>query len=483
MEQSRRDLHQAHNLMMQRVGLALLSGEPDAAESPMRRNTVAALSGLVIAIVLVGVAAIVGFLLPGGAKGLDKGDMVIIEKESGTKYVYDTNSKKLLPVANYASALLAVNKQGTKSRSVSRNSLTGFERGPMIGIPNAPDSLPDAKKLISGPWSVCVREADPGNGVRRSMTTLAAGREVGGRTRGADEALPVRAGTESWILWRDRRLKLPLPPAQISAITGGAPPVQVAPAWLNSIPSGTDFAAPQLPGQRGRAVRGPGGRPARVGQVYRADTGGGVNWYVMLADGFAQISETQGRLLLSDPRTKAAYPGRLAEALPTDLPSATSMQSRTRLFSDGLPATMPKFTAWNPAEPLCAVYSGGKETNAKLTIGGSLPPPSSTALGAGSGGGAAVDQLVLPPGGASLVRQAPGGAANATGTGAVGSLSIINDQGMRFAIPSSEIAANLGYDAGHAAPVPASVLQLIPSGPALDPRAATMPVRNSSSGG
>ncbi|MFI0350681.1 type VII secretion protein EccB [Actinomadura sp. 9N407] len=479
--QNRRDLYQAHRLMMQRVGLALLHGEPDVAESPMRRLSVGVLIGVVVAVLVAGVFGIIGLLKPGGAKGLDKGDVVIIEKETGTKYVYDTNSRKLLPVANYASALLAVNKKGTKSRSVSRNSLKDFERGPMIGISGAPDSLPDAKQLIRGPWSVCVREADGGNGVRRSMTALAAGKKIGGRTLPAGEALVVQAANESWVLWKDRRMSLKLPAAQISALTGGAAPVQVAPAWLNSIPATGDFAPPQVPGQRGKAVGGPGNQPGRIGQVFKADTGGGTNWYVLLEDGLSQISQTQARLLLSDPVTKTAYPGRLAEALPTDLPSATALQSRTRLFSDALPAAMPKFTAWTPTEPLCAVYSGGASATAQLTVGGTLPAPSQTALGVGtSGGGAAVDQLVLPPGGASLVRLTQsGGQANTAG--AAGSLSIINDQGIRYAIPSAEIAANLGYDASKAAPVPASVLHLIPAGPALDPKAATMPVQRASS--
>lgn len=474
--QSRRDLYQAHRLMMQRVGLALLNGEPDVAESPMRRLSVGVLIGVVIAVVLCGVFGIIGILKPGGAKDITKGDTVIIEKETGTKYIYDTNSRKLLPVANYASALLAVNKKNTKPRSVSRNSLTKYERGPMIGIVGAPDSLPDAKQLLRGPWSVCVREADAGNGVRRPMTALAAGRKVGGRALAAGEALAVHAAGQNWVIWKDRRMALKLPAAQVSALTGGAQPAPVAPAWLNSIPAAGDFAAPRIPGERGKAVRGPGGQGVRVGQVFKADNGGAVNWYVMLEDGLSQISQTQGRLLLNDPATKAAYPQRLVQALPTDIPSATALQSRTRLFDDELPATMPEFTAWTTTEPLCTVYSGGESTNARLTIGGELPAPSRTALGTGSGGGAAVDQLVLPPGGASLVRLVQSSEQTNT-AGVTGALSIINDQGVRFAIPSGEIAANLGYDASKAAPVPASVLHLIPAGPALDPNAARTPVQ------
>lgn len=37
--QTRKDLYQAHRLMMQRLGMALLQAEPDVPESPMRRHT------------------------------------------------------------------------------------------------------------------------------------------------------------------------------------------------------------------------------------------------------------------------------------------------------------------------------------------------------------------------------------------------------------------------------------------------------------
>src|SRR3954470_21684468 len=100
--QTRRDLYQPHKLMMQRVGLALLQGEPDVAESPMRRLSVAAFSGAMVAVLLAAVCGVMGFISPGGARGLDQGGAVIIERETGTKYVYDTNGKRMLPVLNYA---------------------------------------------------------------------------------------------------------------------------------------------------------------------------------------------------------------------------------------------------------------------------------------------------------------------------------------------------------------------------------------------
>ncbi|GAA4242580.1 type VII secretion protein EccB [Actinomadura meridiana] len=478
--QNRRDLYQAHRLMTQRVGLALLQGEPDIAESPMRRLSIAAFAGVMVGLLVIAVFGIWGLLSPGGAKGLDEPGKLIIEKETGTKYIYDANSKKMFPVANYASALLALESDGgPERRTVSRKSLAGFERGAMIGIPGAPDSLPGDDQLIRGPWSVCTRESATATGVKRQVSALAAGKDVGGRGLAATEAVVVQTGGVPWVVWQDHRMQMTIPAAQVPSLTGGPGAEEVPATWLNAIPAAGNFGSPDIP-QRGRAVPGPRGGTSRVGQVFKAETGAGGQalWYVMLPDGLSQINETQAQLLLRDVKTTAAYPGEQARPLPTDVPSAQQLASQTRLLDNNLPPTLPKFVAWDTTTPLCAVYPIGSST-ARLSMGGSLPAPSAGVLGSGTAGSSGtIDQMVLPPGGAALMSLVPAGG-DSSGSGGSGSLSLVNDQGIRFALPSAEIAKKLGYDAKKAAPVPSSVIHLIPQGPALDPALARKPISTS----
>ncbi len=161
--------------------------------------------------------------------------------------------------------------------------------------------------------------------------------------------------------------------------------------------------------------------------------------------------------------------------LPTDVPSAQAIASGTRLLDNNLPPTLPKFVSWDAGTPLCSVFPIGSST-AQLTMGGSLPVPAAGALGAGtSGSSGTIDQMVLPPGGAALMSLVPAGD-DSTSTAGSGSLSLVNDQGVRFALPSADIAKKLGYEAKQAAPVPSSVIHLIPQGPALDPKLARQPV-------
>jgi type VII secretion protein EccB len=464
--QTRRDLYQAHKLMMQRVGLALLQGEPDIAESPMRRLSVAAFSGAMVAVLIAAVFGVWGLLSPGGAQGLDSGDKIIIEKETGTKYVYDTSGKRLLPVLNYASAKLALNATNPEQRVVSRRSLAKFVRGPMIGIPGAPDSLPDPDHLVKKPWSICVRDGSTKTGGTGSVSSLVAGRDVGGRPVAANQAVAVRAGEQIYVIWNNQRMRMTLPPEQAINITNSRP-TQVSQTWLSPIEQGTDFAPPPV-GDRGEPVRGVS-PTARVGQVYKATVGPTTDWYVLLRDGFARISETQEQLLLAEPRTATmAYPGQQPDALPTSVAIAGSRQSNSNLFDPRLPPTLPSFVAWDGSTPLCSVYADVGSVSARLTIGGSLPsaPPA-------GGAGTTVDQVVLPPGGAALVGILPG----AGQLNAIANWAIVNDAGISFPVRSKDVVQKLGYDVKNAAPVPKQVMALIPTGPTLDPKAATVPVQ------
>jgi ESX secretion system ATPase EccB len=465
--QTRRDLYQAHKLMMQRVGLALLQGEPDIAESPMRRLSVAAFSGAMVAVLIAAIFGVLGLLSPGGARGLDSGDKIIIEKETGTKYVYDTNGKRMLPVLNYASAKLALNASNPEQRVVSRKSLAKFVRGPMIGIPGAPDSLPDPDHLVKKPWSVCVRNGSTKAGGTGSVSSLVAGRDVGGRPVPTGQAVAVQSGGQIYAIWNNQRMKMTLPPAQAANITNG-PATEVKQTWLSPIEQGTDFAPPAVTG-RGERVRAVSST-ARVGQVYTATLGGTTNWYVLLKDGFARISHTQAQLLLAEPQTATmAYPGQQPAALQTTVATAGSRQSSHNVFDAKLPPTLPNFVNWDGTTPLCYVYSHTDtgSVSAQLTIGGTLPSAQATDTA-----GTTVDQVVLPPGGASLVGILPG----AGQLNAINTWSIVNDAGISFPLQSKDVVQKLGYDVKNAAPVPKQVMALIPTGPTLDPKAATNPV-------
>ncbi|AQZ65378.1 unnamed protein product [[Actinomadura] parvosata subsp. kistnae] len=458
---SQRDLYQAYRLTLQRIGLALLRAQPNQPDWPLRRQTVGFLAGVMVAVLLCVGFAVYGLLRPGGTLSLESPGTLIIERETGARFVYSQEQRRLIPVANYASARLVLAAGQVKERVVAREALAMYERGAAIGIPGAPDSLPAPSSLARGPWAACVQERAGRTG-REPYVTLVAGRQVGGTPVPEGDAVLVDVGGQTWAIWRGTRMRVA--PGIARGLTS-ATPAAVPVSWLNALPEGPDLAAPAIPG-RGRPVTGPGGKAAAVGQVFRADgvAGGDPRWYVLLGDGLAPITQGQATLLLSDPASRAAYGGGAVREIPVDAATANAAprsRSRDTVAADGLPAAMPRMTAHDPAAPLCAVYAGTGSTRVRLTTGATLPPPH----------GDASDLVRLPPGQAVLAGVLPGDGR----LDAVQSYYLVTQDGRRYAVPGTDVLEKLGYQAAQATPVPVNLLQLIPEGPVLDPARAAKP--------
>ncbi|MEV4086796.1 type VII secretion protein EccB [Nonomuraea fuscirosea] len=464
--QNQKDLYQAHRFMTQRLGLALLQGEPDLPESPMRRHNVATFAGIIIAVLIMAAFGIWGLLKPGNATKLTDPGQLLLEEETGASYVYNQKSGTLQPVANYVSARLLLDSQDIKVRTVSAESLAGYTRGHKVGIMGAPDSLPKPARLVKAPWSACVVEGADAANVRKAYVTLVAGIDVGGTPVGG-EALVVSDGQQNWVLWANQRMRV----RNVDRLTDQTPR-RVPASWVNAIPAGTDFAPPVIP-QRGKKTRGPGGAAARAGHVYKVASMAGApdRWYVLLPDGLAPISHTQAMLLLQDPASKTAYGKSPVRETAIDAASANATKASARtLQNPGLPKTMPRFRAPGVTAPLCAVYGNTLKgsTSAVLSTGSKVRIPTPPA----SAGPDKVDQVLLPPGTAVLAGTLPGDGQ----LSAVHQYSLITDQGRRFRLASADVLGKLGYEATDVAPVPAHLLRLIPDGPSLDPAAAGTPV-------
>ncbi|MFC7589973.1 type VII secretion protein EccB [Nonomuraea antimicrobica] len=260
--QTRKDLYQAHRLMQQRLGMALLQAEPDVPESPTRRHNVAMFCGILVGVLIMAGFGIWGLLSPGQATNLEDPGQILVEKETGATYVYSQEQRRLLPVANYVSALLLLDTTDFQVKSVSAASLAKYARGPLVGIAGAPDSLPAREKLIKSPWSVCVTEAADSTGTPVPYVTLVGGNQVGGTPVGGG-ALVVTDGRQQWVIWNDQRMKT----GDTGVRALNARPRRVPATWVNAIPTGPDFAAPAIP-DLGRKMRGPDGGSAAVGRVY-----------------------------------------------------------------------------------------------------------------------------------------------------------------------------------------------------------------------
>jgi type VII secretion protein EccB len=469
---SRQDQLHSYQFMVQRVVAALVMRDTDPAQSPFRRIASATLAGVVFAALGLAGAAVYGALRGGSAEGWRDANAVIIERESGAKYVYRDN--KLHPVLNYASALLIVGSATPNVMTVSRGKLAGVPRGRAYGIPKAPDALPDKGNLQSPPWTVCSVPDTTSGGGNGTQSVLSIQRRVdAGRSLDDGKALLVSApGGEVYLLWRSHRYRIRDRDVVLPALAWNAQArTPVATAMLNALAPGADIARVQLPAARGEKSLAT--KNAKVGQVFRIETLGGAKLFaVALPAGLAEISQVQADLLLGDPDTAPVLGQR--EAIPLGQAEYTAAPKATLSLPTGEtapPATSPSLVTSASGTVLCAQVAAGGST-AQLRV--DVPPPDITgATVTGSRlpeGTVLADRVLVPPSSGAVVEALASPAAPG------GTLSIITDLGIRYSVPSTDVLGMLGYAGVTPVRVPAEVVALLPVGPALDPSAAQQPV-------
>ncbi len=477
--QNNRDRLQAHRFVVGRLVNAMVRAEPDSAVAPMRRATRGWFYGLMVAVLVVAGFAIYGLVRGGGESRWRTGDAVIVDKETGTRYILFGDKQRLHPVLNLTSALLAI---GSGRRpdivAVSASALNGFPRGDSVGIPGAPDVLPDPRKLATGPWTACQTAHDAPAGVH---TTLTLGGKAG--YRDVDDAQGLMVSTPNnarHLIWQGHRFTISSDAVAVALGLGNVRPLSVRQQWLDLFPAKKDLRSPDVPG-KGR--RGPvvAGQPGVVGQVFQARTlGGAVSYYILLREGMQPVTVTMAAILAADPSNAGLYEaGRRGPIAVSAADIAAVPSAGSTLMDGGWPATPPTvvISAGDKVVP-CARVVPQPDGAVRVQLGTVTPGPA---------GREARDQPEQQAGSDPVsVEVGSGSGALVTVPSDVGAdhriLYLITDQGRRYPVGSEGmaqqdvtlVAATLGYGSG-SIPMPQSIVDLIPVGPALDPARARQP--------
>lgn len=470
--QTRRDQLHAYRFLTKRALAALVTGEPNTVEPPMRRLTVTTISGVMIAVVVAAGFALFGVLKPTAGSSWKQSGQVIIEDATGARYVYINDT--LYPVVNYSSAILAATSSqdggsnSVKVVHVSTSDIKNAKRGQPIGISGIPDSMPSKKNLITSPWAVCAVEEQSGANVVTKVHV-----HVG--QAGAESAVPddqasvvQSVGNQSYsLLWQKQVWSIAGPDVltALSIPTDNAPVVRDT--FINAIPRGPALAPPTITGKGDPATYMVGPARPLVGQLITV----GTSAYVALTDGLAQVNPLQAKLVqalrLRDGKSVPAL-----SAGQADVQNARQHAGNLSTIPNGfasIPGSAPQFSnAAGQAHGVCATYSDGAQTPSfgiPARVLQTYLADTPVTLPPGDATSTLADDVVVAPGRAAMVVSGSGSR----------TVTIVAAPGRRFAVVNASVLAAFGYDGARPGVVPAAVLALVPTGPSLDPTAARQP--------
>ena len=434
-----------YRFLLRRVECALLGGNIDTLSARSRAQTTALTIGCVLAAIVIAGAALVALLRPRVA--LD-GTQLAMGRESGALYVRVGDTWH--PVLNLASARL-IAATAANPQPVPEADLARAKRGPLLGIPGAPQFIGEPLPADESAWTICDTDG-------AGATTVIVGRTDDATTRGlsSGQAALVASGSGSptYLLYDGERAVVDVADAAVlrALRLEGRAPRLVSQSLLNAIPEAPPIRAPRIRGAGEKADALPG---FAVGSVVRITRAGGDEYYAVLAAGVQRIGQVAADLLRFDNSRGTAAAVAVAPDAIRAAPVVDSLPVAS--FPDRAP------TLSDDGSTLCVSWQAAPSGQSGVTMlaGSRLPLPSGQApltLSQADGNGPALDAVYVPPGRSAYVR--------------VGTRYLVTDAGVRFAIHDDNAAHDLGLPAANPAPWP--VLAALPAGPELSREKASL---------
>jgi type VII secretion protein EccB len=441
-----------YRFLLRRIECALLGRDIRAVNEPIRAPAQSLLAGVLLAIILLAGCAVLAVLRPQPASA---NAPIVMGKRSGALFVRIGGT--LHPVLNLASARLIM-KTNADPQPVAESELTHSKRGPLLGIPGAPQFLGTPLAEDELQWTVC----DSRDGARQS-TTVVIGRAEGPASHvlARERTLLVRpaSGGSTYLLYDGRRAVVNLDESAVVRALGleGQIPLTVSPVLLNLVPETPPVTTPRIPDAGGRGPAALPGFP--VGSVLRVARAGGDEYYVVLRDGVQRVGQLAADLV----RFTISQGTRTAISVAPDVIRATA--AVTRLPVSGFPDRA-QTSAVADGTTLCVRWTHAASGNAEISFSvGGLPIPvgqEPVTLTQADGKGSAVDAVYLPPGRAAYVRATGLSGSNTR----AGTRYLICDTGVRFAVHDDDAAHDLGLP-DTMVPAPWPLLAKLPAGPEL----------------
>ncbi len=453
-----------YRFLLRRLEHALVRRDVRMLHDPMRSQIQALLVGSVIGLLLLGGCGVWGLVKPQGSVGDAK---IVVSKDGGGNYVLLDDT--LHPVLNLASARLITGSSETP-KTVSDGKLTGYRRGPLLGIPGAPAALNGSAHAGTSTWTVCdsstVSAEVSGESVELAVIGDTPVLGSGVDRAASDKALLVRSAGKTFLVYDDDstpvRAEVDTKSVPVMRALGleNATPRDISTGLLNAIGEVEPLTVPAIDDAGKPSTSVPG---STIGSVVRTV---GINdqtsYFVVLGDGTQQISEATAEILRLADRAGAAPVKTVAPGAMAASPSAV------KLPIDRFPARRPTLLASSSDPVVCQSWTRSRDNSAaktELLVGRRLPlgdGATPVAVSSADGSGPGVDEVYLRPGSGEYI-QVTGAEADST---RAESRFYVSDSGVKFGIPDAATGSVLGLG-DSPSPAPWSMVSLLVSGPTL----------------
>lgn len=444
---SNREILEAQRYNRKRMITAFTSGTPGGRElehkSPIRPLFI----GGIVCVVMILIAAVVSRFLPVLPEGWQSNTLVVVK---GTGARYFSIKGVLRPVSNITSARLLAESGQFRMAEVNADTIAGVPRGSEVGIPEAPDLLPAATSLSSEVWASC---GTASGGLHTWVGTLP-------ESHRAEAAALVSNKNEIWLISGVRRYRVADPRVLLALGLEAAKVHPIDGRWLNLYQDASKLAPFDIK-QSGSPFEGGSGALARavVGQVIEIKEGSAVRRFVLMSGKtYRPLSDLAYRIY------------RLTEGVARKEPIKASVADMS-----GLKMSSSAVAPGSWPEKISQVVKDGRRVCSRLVVSdkgyvtelGSIAVP-----GTAQGPAASESQGVTVAGGSGALVRANSG-------GSLGATSVVTDLGVAYGIGGQHdmTLEQLGYSTSDVREIPASWIDLIPSGVELSAAAAWATVK------
>jgi len=502
---SRRDELNAYTFAKKRLVAAFLQPSPTGSEEGAPRPLRGILPGIVVgALILAGFGAW-GMFKPKAPEGWDTPkEKVIIGSESTTRYVVlETNGKaQLHPVLNLASAKLLLDPGKGEVVKVDEKVLDkgDIPHGATLGIPYAPDRLPEAGEAGEKKrWAVCERPSQGDRAVQKAAFVLADRDkdkvEGKNRLRGGELAFVQGPDDRLYVVDKSgRKYRIAQDRTLLTILVGDRKPQRVSREWLATLHTGHHISFPQVPGRVGSdaGISGLDPNTNQVGTVIKSVSGNHMQHYVVLSGKVLRITDFMAQLLLA---SKQLLPlnqdGEAIKVNPSAFSASGSFGYSLKWPRERSYAVNSASTRSGSRNVVCNVLRNVSGKNGATTLSTWVGKEFPEQLPAGT------SSAYVTPGTGQLVRQFKGRSPRD------GGVFLVTDTGLRYAMQnntdseqgdsgigedgkkskkkpqeqseSQNAQRRLGYEKVKPAPIPAEWAAFLPTGPRLSTGDAQQP--------